>query len=79
MSRDRNPIRAAWIFDLRTKRNTFAIQANRVLATVGVVVDLAVTVVVFAIADLRGGTHAAHADPTDHPLALEVPCLALAL
>jgi hypothetical protein len=74
-----NPVRAAWIFDLRADWNTLTTQADCVLATIGVVVDLAVTVVVLAIANLGGLAHAAHADPAAHALAVEMPWLAFTL
>jgi hypothetical protein len=48
-----NSVRTAWIFHLRTKRNTFPTQTDRALATIGVVVDKAIAVVVLAITDLR--------------------------
>jgi hypothetical protein len=56
-----------------------AVQADRGRATIGVVVNFAVTVVVPAVADLRSWPHAAHAGPAVRALALKVPRLAFAL
>ena len=70
---------AAWIFVLSATWHTLAVQANRGHTTICVVVDLAVTVVVLAIADLSGWPHATSADPAIHAVACKVPRPAFAL
>jgi hypothetical protein len=65
--------------ELLAARHTLAVQANRGRATIGIVVDSSVTVVVLAIADLEGWPDAARADPAGHARAVKVPRLAFAL
>jgi hypothetical protein len=69
----------AWLLVVRAKRHTLAVQANCANSAIGAIVDLTVTIVVFAIADLRGRPNPSNTDPAGHALTLKMPRLAFAL
>jgi hypothetical protein len=72
-------VRAAGLLVFPAAWYALTIQANGVQSTVGTLVDLAVTVVVFAIADLGRRPDAAGAHPPVGTLTKEVPWPAFAL
>jgi hypothetical protein len=72
-------VSTAWILVLSADRYALAVQTYCVCATICVVVDLAVTVVILAVADLNRWPHAAGADPAGRASAGKVPRPAFAL
>jgi len=68
-----------WLFVPQAARHALPSHTDQPRATVGPIVDLAVTVVVFAIAYLSGWAHPAHASPAIHSLTLKAPWSAFAL
>jgi hypothetical protein len=68
-----------WLFVPQAARHALPSHTDQPRATVGPIVDLAVTVVVLAIAYLRGWAHPAHASPAIHAQTLKAPWPAFAL